>query len=168
VVGQTGSLMQACKRLLTKPWTYAGAAVIALVLATSMALGGVGQASCSEPHGQVASRLSELDATYSATYRQGSAEIQACQSLDCERPAKLEIAAALRSYSQGMNEICWPTADQSAVKALLAANSSAAAAYANWADAVTPADDQVFGATADGAVRNQQSAARTLVVALQR
>ena len=54
------SVVQAGKRLLTRRWTYLGAAVVTVVAATSMALGGVAGASFSEYPGQVASRLAEL------------------------------------------------------------------------------------------------------------
>ncbi|HEY9288749.1 MAG TPA: hypothetical protein VIT43_12085 [Candidatus Dormibacteraeota bacterium] len=160
---QFGTVLQAGKRLLTTRWTYVGVAVVAMVAATSMALGG-GTGSCNESKGQLGSRLSELEKTYAATYSEASADMQNCQSLDCERPVKLEIATALRSYSQGLNQICWPPADQSPVKALIAANASAAAAYSSWADATTPADDQVFATAAERAVRRQQATSTSLTI----
>jgi hypothetical protein len=159
-VVQASIVLEAGKRLLTKPWTYAGAAVIALVVATSMALGGVGSTLCSDSPAQLGGRLGELQKTYATIYQEASAEIQACQSLDCERPAKLEIAAALGSYNQGLGYICWPVGDQSLIKALSAANSAEAVAYNGWADAATPADDQLQAIAVRISVKRQQVAAR--------
>ena len=157
----------AFKRLLASRWTYVGGGVITVVLATSMALGGVAGPACSESPGQLANRLGELQKTYAAVYQEASADIQPCQSLDCERPAKLEIAASLRSYNQGLSHVCWRTSDQSLVNALTTANSTAAVAYNSWADAATPADDQVFASAAIRAVASQGAAARRLTSHIQ-
>ena len=159
---QPSSVIQAGKRLLTRRWTYLGAAVVAVVAATSMALGGVAGASCSESPGQVASRLAELQQTYADVYQQESAEIQACQSMECERPAKLEIAAALRSYNQGLSPVCWPSSDQALVANLVSANAHEANAYSSWADAATPADDQVLQVGAAHAAASERSAWQAL------
>ena len=165
---QPRRVLEAGTRLLSKHWIYAGAAVLGLVAASLMGLGGVAATPCSESPGQLSSRLSELEKTYATVYQEENAEIQACQSLDCERPAKLEIAASLRSYNQGLSHICWPTSDQSSVNELIAANSAEATGYSSWADVATPADEQVFGTAAQRAVRTQQSASRSLTIALQR
>lgn len=160
-----GRVVERSKPRLTSRWTYAGAAVVTLAAATSMALGAAG-ASCSESPAQLASRLGELQKTYADVYRQGSADIQACPSLDCERPPKLEIAAALGSYNQGLSSICWPTRDQSWVSGLTAANSAEASAYNSWAEAATPADDQVMARPAVRSAGSQQAAWRALAIRL--
>lgn len=160
--GQLGRVLKSCTGFLGRPWTYAGGAVIVLVLVTSLELGGIGQAACNESPQQLASRLSELEKTFNSTYQEESADIQTCQSLDCERPAKLEIAGALRSYDQGLGHICWPSSDQALLNGLITANSSAAMTYNEWADATTPGDDQVIGTEAERAVASQQAALRRL------
>lgn len=164
---QPRRVLEAGKRLLSKHWIYAGAAVLGLVAASLMGLGGVAATPCSESPGQLSNRLSELEKTYATVYQEESAEIQACQSLDCERPAKLEIAASLRSYNQGLSHICWPTNDQSSVNELIAANSAEATGYSNWADAATPADEQLLESTVRRSADSQPAAARAAVTRLQ-
>jgi hypothetical protein len=75
---------------------------------------------------------------------------------------KLEVAASLRSYNQGLGHICWPTRNQSRVNELIAANSAEATAYNSWADATTPADDQAYAIDAAQSVAGQQAASQRL------
>lgn len=163
---QPRRVLEAGKRLLSKHWIYAGVAVLGLVAASLMGLGGVAATPCSESPGQLSNRLSELEKTYATVYQDESAEIQACQSLDCERPAKLEIAASLRSYNQGLSHICWPASDQSPINALSAANSAEAVALNGWADAASPADDQLKAIAVRISVESQQVAARAAAARL--
>jgi hypothetical protein len=68
--------------------------------------------------------------------------IDACTSVDCEKAPKLEIAASLKTYNDGLDKICWPDKYKADVTALKQANTGMADAFTMWATATTPAEDQ--------------------------
>ncbi len=124
-------------------WPYLAAGVVALAAASLLLIGGKG-GNCEESSADLAARLNRLESTYAAVYQRDAAEIEACQSLACEQPAKAEIAAALRSYNDGLSRICWPAGDAAAIGSLSGTNAAMAAAYLSWSEASTPAEEQTL------------------------
>jgi hypothetical protein len=124
-------------------WPYLASAVVGFAAASLLLVGGKGS-NCADNTAELAARLNRLESAYVGVYQRDAAEIEACQSLACEQPAKTDIAAALRSYNDGLSSICWPGRDAAAIDSLSGSNASLAAAYLAWSEAFTPAEDQTL------------------------
>ena len=151
--------------MLSWPATYLGGAVIAITAGLLLITGTRG-AACPDNPTEFASRVNELNKTFADVYAGNMQTIEACQSLDCERPEKLEIASALRSNSVGLQKICWPRKRTAAVDALVNANAGMANAYTNWSEVTSPEDDQLLARAAASAGQRQRSALTALTASL--
>lgn len=149
--------MRGARALLGRRVTYVGGAVVAAA-AGLLLINGAGAQGCLESSQQRASRLAELHRTFSEIYDRNLQAIGNCQSVECDRAPKLEIADSLRSFNGGLRQICWSTNDKDAVDSLLDANSRMADTFARWSEATTPADEQA-GAEVAGEVVQPQTAA---------
>ncbi len=139
----SNTVSRATRLLPRSVWPYLAAGVVALAAASLLLIGGKG-GNCAENSAELAARLNRLESTYMGVYQRDAGEIQACQSLACEQPAKAEIAAALRSYDDGLSRICWPGRDAAAIGSLSGSNAAMATAYLTWSEASTPAEDQTL------------------------
>jgi hypothetical protein len=93
--------------------------------------------------------MTTLHNDFVQVYNRDFKTIDACQTVDCESAPKLEIAASLKTYSDGLGKVCWPDKEKADATALIQANTAMADAYTSWATATTAAEDQ-----------SQQSAAK--------
>ena len=143
------------KPLLRRPGPY----VAGLVLAAVAVFFGVKLADtggCLDSQTELANRTTLLHNAYVETYNRDLTTIDACTTVDCERAPKLEIAAALKTYNDGLNRVCWPDNYKADAAALVQANSAMADSVTAWAGATTPADDQSLAQVAtDRAARRR-------------
>jgi hypothetical protein len=129
------------KPLFRRPGPYVGAAVIAGVL-VFLAVKSADTGGCLENTTDLGNRMTRVHNAFVGTYNRDIKAIDACQSVDCEQVPKLEIAAALKTYNDGLAKVCWPDKDKADANALIEANTAMADAYTNWATATTAAQDQ--------------------------
>ena len=139
----SNTVSRATRLLPRSVWPYLAAGVVTFAAASLLLIGGRA-GNCANNTAELAARLNRLESTYTAVYQRDAAEIEACQSLACEQPAKAEVAAALRSYNDGLTRICWPGRDAAAIGSLSGSNAAMAAAYLTWSEASTPAEDQTL------------------------
>jgi len=135
------------KPLLSRPGPYVGgvvvAAVITLLLVKSADTGG-----CLDNETELGNRMTTLHNTFVEVYSRDFKAIDACQTVVCEQAPKLEIAAALKTYSDGLGKVCWPDKEKADAAALIQANTMMAGAYTSWAAATTAAEDQTLQSAA--------------------
>lgn len=135
------------KPLFRRPGPYVGgvvvAAVLAFLLVKSADTGG-----CLDNTTELGNRMTRLHNAFVEVYNRDIKAVDACQSVDCEKAPKLEIAAALKTYNDGLAKVCWPGKDRADANALMAANTAMADAYTNWATATTATQDQSLQAAA--------------------
>ena len=129
------------KPLLRRPGPYVGAVVLAGVL-VFLAVKSADTGGCLDNTTDLGNRMTRVHNAFVEVYNRDIKAIDACQSVDCEKAPKLDIAAALKTYSDGLGKICWPDKDRSDANALISANTTMADAYTNWATATTAAQDQ--------------------------
>lgn len=138
------------KPLFRRPWPYvagvAGVAVAAIVVI--FATRSVHNIGCLVGQTMLGQRTTTLHNAFVEVYNRDFKVIDACQSVDCEKAPKLEIAGSLKTYNDGLNAICWPDKYKVEANALMQANTAMAAAFTNWATATTPAEDQSLQAIA--------------------
>ena len=132
------------KPLLRRPWLYiaAVAGVAATAILVIFAVRSVHTIGCLVGQSTLGHRITTLHNAFVVVYNRDSNTIDACQSVDCEKGPKLEIAASLKTYNDGLDQICWPNKYKAEVTALKQANTAMADAFTNWATATTPAQDQ--------------------------
>jgi hypothetical protein len=129
------------KPLFRRPGPYVGAAVVAVVVAFLM-VKSADTGGCLDNTTELGNRMTKLHNAFVEVYNRDIKTIDACQSVDCEKAPKLEIAAALKTYNDGLGRVCWPAKDRADATALMSANSAMADAYTTWATATTAAQDQ--------------------------
>jgi hypothetical protein len=131
------------KPMLRRPWPYlAGAAGVAVAaVLVIFAARNAHTIGCLVGSTELGLRKTRLHNTYVRTFNRDTAAIDACKSVDCERAPKLEIVAALKTYNDGLNGLCWPDTYKADVAALVQANSALADSVNLWADASTSDED---------------------------
>ena len=149
------------KPLLSRPGPYVGgvvvAAVIAFVVVKSVDSGG-----CLDNRTDLGNRMTRLHNEFVQTYNTDFKTINACQSVECETVPKRHIAAALKTYNDGLSAICWPDKDRADATALINANTAMADAYTTWTTATTDADDQSLQNAAEAQDTRESTADETL------
>jgi hypothetical protein len=157
VVSKIPAPLNPGKPLLRRPGPY----VAGVVLAAAAIFLGVKSADtggCLDTSSELASRATRLHNTYVETYNRDLQTIDACSSVDCERPAKLEIVAALKTYNDGLNGVCWPDNHKTDVTALVQANIAMADSVTTWAGATTVAQDQSLGHATNDQAKQRRAA----------
>ena len=119
------------------------AAVIAFVVVKTVDSGG-----CLDNRTELGNRMTRLHNAFVQTYNTDFKTINACDTVDCESAPKRHIAAALKTYNDGLGAICWPDRDKADATALINANTALADAYTTWATATNDAEDQSRGNSA--------------------
>ena len=145
------------KPLLRRPGPY----VAGLVLAAVAVFFGVKLADtggCLDDQAALGNRMTGLHNAFVQVYNRDTTAIDACQSVDCEKAPKLEIAASLKTYSDGLGKICWPDKYKADATALTAANTAMTDAWTNWATATTAVEDQSLQTAAKAADTRQGAA----------
>lgn len=138
------------KPLFRRPWPYVaavatlGAAAILIIFAVRS----VHNVGCLATQGTLGHRQTTLHNAFVDVYNRDFNVIDACTSLDCEKAPKLEIAASLNTYNDGLDKMCWPSKYKTDVTALKQANTAMAVAFTNWATAATSEEDQSMETTA--------------------
>lgn len=127
--------------LLRRPGPYVGAVVVAAVI-VFLSIQAAGSGGCFDSQKTLGKKMTKLHNVFVQVYNRDFKVIDACQSVDCEKAPKLEIADSLKTYNDGLNEICWPDKYKADATALTQANTAMADAYSAWATATTPAQDQ--------------------------
>src|SRR2546425_4734986 len=151
------------KPLLRRPGPYVAGVVVAVV-AVFLGVKSADTGGCLDSQTELANRKTRLHNTYVSTINRDTAAIDACTSVACERAPKLEIAAALKTYNDGLYGLCWPDNYKADVAALVQANSAMADSVNLWAGANTPDEDQ----SRAQAVSDQQSRRRAADAVLSR
>lgn len=153
--------------LLRRPGPYVGGVVVGAV-AVFLIVAANDRGGCLDTSTERANRVTDLHNAYVATYNKDGAAISACSTVDCERAPKLEIATALRTYSTGLGQICWPDSNLKAeANSLIAANTTMADAFTSWAGATNDSDEKSLGSIADQKDKDQQAAEAKLAGDLQ-
>jgi hypothetical protein len=129
------------KPLLRRPGPYVAGVVVAGVL-VFFAVKSADTGGCLDSQKELGNRQTRLHNSFVEVYNRDFKAIDACQTVDCEKAPKLEIASALRTYNDGLNKICWPDKYKADVTSLTQANTAMADAFTNWATATTAAQDQ--------------------------
>jgi hypothetical protein len=142
------------KPLLRRPGPYVAGVVVAAVL-VFFAVQSADTGGCLDSPKTLANRMTKLHNAFVLVYNRNFKVIDACQSVDCEKAPKLEIADALKTYNDGLGKVCWPDKYKADVTALTQANTAMVDAYTNWATATTPAQDQSLQSTAKEADTRQ-------------
>ena len=124
------------KPLLARPGPYVGGVVVAGVLIL-LFVKSADSGGCLDNETELGNRMTTIHNSFVELYNRDFKVIDACTSVACEKAPKLEIAAALKTYNAGLANICWPAKEKADATALMAANSSMADAYTNWAAATT-------------------------------
>jgi hypothetical protein len=128
------------KPIFRRPGPYVAGVVVAGVL-VFFAVKSANTGGCLDSQRTLGHKMTTLHNAFVETYNRDFKVIDACQSVDCEKAPKLEIAAALKTYTDGLDKICWPDKYKAAVTALTQANTGMADAFTSWATATTPAQD---------------------------
>ena len=138
------------KPLLRRPWPYvaglAGIAVAAIIVI--FATRSVHNLGCLVSQTTLGQRTTALHNAFVDIYNRDFKVIDACQSVDCEKAPKLEIAGSLKTYNDGLHAICWPDKYKAEANALMQANTAMADAFTTWATATTAAEEQSLQTTA--------------------
>ena len=142
------------KRLLSRPGPYV-AGVVAVAVVTLLLVKSADTGGCLDNQTELGNRLTTLHNAFVEVYNRDFKAIRACQSVDCEKAPKLEIASSLKTYNDGLGKICWPDKGKADAAALVQANRAMADAYTSWASATTAAEDQSLEATARAADQRQ-------------
>ncbi len=129
------------KPLLRRPGPYVAGVVVAAI-AIFIGVKSADTGGCLDDKTQLGNRMTKLHNAFVEVYNRDFKVIDACQSIDCEKAPKLEIAAALNTYNDGLGKVCWPDKDKADATALMQANTAMADAYTNWAAATTAAQEQ--------------------------
>ena len=129
------------KPVLRRPGPYVAGVIVAGVI-VFLSVQAVGSGGCFDSQKSLGNQSTKLHNAFVAVYNRDFKVIDACQSVDCEKAPKLEIADSLKTFSTGLNAICWPDKYKADATALIDANTAMAAAYSAWATATTPAEDQ--------------------------
>ena len=145
------------KPLLRRPGPYVAGAVVAAVI-VFVGVQAAGSGGCFVSQKTLGNEMTKLHNAFVEVYNRDFKVIDACTSVDCEKAPKLEIAASLKSYSDGLGKMCWPDQYKADSTALMQANTAMAEAYTTWATATTPAEDQSLQ-TAAKEQDNRQGAA---------
>jgi len=134
------------KPMLRRPWPYlAGAAGVAVAaVLVIFAARNAHTIGCLVGQTTLGDRTTSLHNAFVDVYNRDFDAIDACTSLDCEKTPKLEIAASLKTYNDGLDKICWPNKYKAEVMALKEANIAMADAFANWATANTQDEDKTL------------------------
>jgi hypothetical protein len=129
--------------LLRRPWLYLGgvAGIAATALVVIFIVRSAHSLGCLVSQTTLGHRMTTLHNAFVDVYNRDFNVIDACTSVDCEKAPKLEIAASLKTYNDGLDKICWPSKYTADVTALKEANSGMADAFTTWATATTPAED---------------------------
>ncbi len=132
------------KPLFRRPWPYvagaAGVAVAAIVVI--FATRSVHTFGCLVSQRTLGHQMTTLHNVFVDVYNRDFKVIDGCQTVDCEKAPKLEIADSLKTYNVGLGKICWPDKYKAHATALMQANTAMADAFTTWATATTPAQDQ--------------------------
>jgi hypothetical protein len=144
VASQVPATLNPGKSLLRRPWLYLGgvagiaatAVVVIFIARSAHSLG------CLVSQTTLGHRMTTLHNEFVDVYNRDFNVIDACTSVDCEKAPKLEIAASLKTYNDGLDKFCWPDKYALDVTALKQANTGMADAFTTWATATTPAEDQ--------------------------
>jgi hypothetical protein len=158
VASQIPAQLNPGKSLLRRPWLYVGgvagiAATAVVVIFIARSAHSIG---CLVSQTTLGHRVTTLHNAFVDVYNRDFSVIDACTSVDCEKAPKLEIAASLKTYNDGLDKICWPNKYTADVAALKQANTGMADAFTTWAGATTEDEDQNLAQ----AVRYQQSRRR--------
>src|SRR5713101_5436023 len=129
------------KPLFRRPGLYVGGVVVAAVI-VFLGVKSVDTGGCLDSNTEMANRKTRLHNTYVSTFNRDTAAIDACTSVGCELPYKLETVAALKTYNDGLKGLCWPDTYKADAAALEQANSAMSDAVTLWAGATTPDQDQ--------------------------
>ena len=132
------------KPLFRRPWPYlAGAAGIAVAaIVVVLATRSIHTIGCLVSQQTLGHQSTALHNAFIDVYNREFKVIDACQTVECEKAPKLQIADSLKTYNDGLGKICWPTRYQAEATALTQANTAMADAYTTWATATTDAQDQ--------------------------
>jgi hypothetical protein len=132
------------KPLLRRPWPYvaAVATIAAAAILVIFAVRSVHNVGCLISQTTLRHRQTTLHNAFVDVYNRDFNVIDACQSVDCAKAPKLEIAASLRTYNDGLDKVCWPNKYRADVTALKQANTAMADAFRVWATAATSEQDQ--------------------------
>ena len=144
VASQIAASLNPGKSLLRRPWLYVGgvAGIAATAVVVIFVVRSVHSIGCLVSQATLGHRMTTLHNAFVDVYNRDFNVIDACVSVDCEKGPKLEIAASLKTYNDGLDKICWPNKYTADVTALKQANAGMADAFTTWATATTPADDQ--------------------------
>lgn len=148
-----------------EPWFYVagGAGLIVAVIVVFVVVAVKDRVACLGSPPDQAYRVADLDNAYINIYNRDGKTMDACTSLDCERPLKLEVAAALKTYNAGLSQECWSNGRLKAdADALIAVNTATINAYTSWAGAASDTEDQALGSIADQKDREQDAADQKL------
>jgi hypothetical protein len=145
------------KPLFRRPGLYIGGAVVAVV-AAFLLVKSADTGGCLDDKATLGNRMTGLHNAFVTVYNRDFDVINACQSVDCEKAPKLEIAASLKTYSAGLARICWPDSAKADATALTRANNAMADAFTSWATATTAAEDQSMQTAAKAADVRQGTA----------
>jgi hypothetical protein len=131
------------KSLLRRPWLYVGgvAGIAATAVVVIFVVRSADNIGCLVSQATLGHRMTTLHNAFVDVYNRDFNVIDACTSVDCEKAPKLEIAASLKTYNDGLDKICWPNKYTADVTALKQANTGMADAFSMWATATTPAED---------------------------
>jgi hypothetical protein len=136
--------LNSARPMFQRPWPYvagaAGLAVAAIIIV--VATRSVHNIGCLVSQPTLAHRATTLHNAFVDVYNRDFKVIDACTSVDCEKAPKLEIAASLKTYNDGLNAVCWPDKYKAHANSLMQANAAMADAFTTWATATTPAEDE--------------------------
>jgi hypothetical protein len=130
--------------LLRRPWLYLGgvAGIAATAVVVIFVVRSAHNIGCLVSQTTLGHQTTSLHNAFVDVYNRDFNVIDACTSVECEKAPKLEIAASLKTYNDGLDKICWPSKYTADVTALKQANTAMADAFTTWATATTPAEDQ--------------------------
>jgi hypothetical protein len=129
------------KSLWSRPGPYVGGVVVAAVV-TLLLVKAADTGGCLDNETELGNRMTTLHNAFVEVYNRDFKAIDACQSVDCEKAPKLEIAASLKTYNDGLGKVCWPDKEKTDVTTLMQANTGMADAYTSWAAATSMAEDE--------------------------
>jgi len=144
VASQIAGPLNPGKPLLRRPWLYVGgiAGIAATAFVVIFVVRSAHNIGCLVGQTTLGHRMTTLHNAFVDVYNRDFNVIDACTSVACENAPKLEIAASLKTYNDGLDKICWPNKYTADVTALKQANTGMAEAFTTWATATTPAEDQ--------------------------